>query len=59
MKMLNDELSLDRWVAVDRKTRDVVQSELYWMARSFFNDQETMIESLRDDLDTELALRGY
>ena len=59
MKMLNDELSLDRWVAVDRKTRDVVQTELYWMARSFFNDQETMIESLRDDLDTELALRGY
>ena len=59
MKLLNDELSLGGWIAVDRKTRDVVQSELYWMARSFFIDQETVIESLLDELDTELALRGY
>lgn len=59
MKLLNDELALDGWVTVDRKIRDVVQSELYWMTRQAFNDQETMIETLRDEIDIELALRGY
>jgi len=59
MKMLNDELSLDRWIAVDRTVRDVVRYNLYWEMRQLFDDAYDRFESLRDELDTELALRGY
>ena len=59
MKMLNDELSLDRWIAVDRTVRDVVRYNLYWEMRQLFDDAYDRFESLRDELDAELALRGY
>ena len=59
MKMLNDELSLDRWIAVDRTVRDVVRYNLYWEMRQLFDNAYDRFESLRDELDAELALRGY